>query len=179
MTNSTETEHAQTIKEMFGRIASRYDRMNRIMTGGQDLRWRKQAIRRANLTGESLLLDLGAGTGDLVLEALKQQPACRPVAVDLTLEMINIGRRRTAQMVEELNLPGWACADAHYLPFPDDLFDAVFDDFFRGVSFDLFGLEEVHPYQFDFPGCTAGQLVEKEFLEPYKHIVTILYFIHG
>lgn len=77
-------EQKQFIRSMFGRIAPRYDLMNRLMTGGQDLRWRRIAIQQAHLQPGSLLLDLGAGTGDMGREALRQQPACRLVSADLS-----------------------------------------------------------------------------------------------
>ncbi len=53
------------IKDMFARIAHRYDLMNRMMTAGQDVHWRREVIRRAELPPGGFLLDLGAGTGDL------------------------------------------------------------------------------------------------------------------
>jgi hypothetical protein len=57
---------------MFGRIAKRYDLMNQLMTAGQDTRWRREVIRKAQLPSKGSLLDLGAGTGDLAREALRQ-----------------------------------------------------------------------------------------------------------
>lgn len=97
--------------------------MNRLMTGGQDVRWRRMVIRRARLSPGERLLDLGAGTGDLAREALRQQPACRPLAADFTLGMMRAGQR----------LPGpalrWSAADALHLPFPDDTFDALVSGF--------------------------------------------------
>ena len=105
---------------MFGRIAPRYDLMNRIMTAGQDLRWRKETIRHANLRAGGLVLDLGAGTGDLGREALRQQPACRLVCADLTIEMMRIGQGRTLSLMGEGAVLGWTAADAQALPFPED-----------------------------------------------------------
>jgi len=71
---------ADDVRDLFGRLASRYDLMNRLMTGGQDVRWRQTVIRRARLTSGAYLLDLGAGTGDLsreeavrILEAMREQ----------------------------------------------------------------------------------------------------------
>jgi len=114
---------------MFGRIAPRYDLMNRIMTAGQDLRWRKEAIRHASLQAGGLVLDLGAGTGDLAREALRQQPACRLVCADLTLEMMFIGQERTHSSIEDGAVLGWTAADAQLLPFPEGSFQAVVSGF--------------------------------------------------
>jgi demethylmenaquinone methyltransferase/2-methoxy-6-polyprenyl-1,4-benzoquinol methylase len=52
--------------------------MNRLMTAGQDVRWRREVIHRAELPPNARLLDLGAGTGDLAREALRQHPDCLP-----------------------------------------------------------------------------------------------------
>ena len=74
MTNLTGTERSKYVQSMFTKIAHRYDLMNRLMTGGQDIRWRKEVIKRARLSPNASLLDLGTGTGDLAREALLQEP---------------------------------------------------------------------------------------------------------
>ncbi len=71
MANLQGVERSLYVREMFGRIAARYDLMNRIMTAGQDVRWRKQVIDLAALPQGGWLLDLGAGTGDLTRLALE------------------------------------------------------------------------------------------------------------
>ncbi|RMF49093.1 MAG: ubiquinone biosynthesis protein, partial [Anaerolineae bacterium] len=83
--NLSPQERQKYVQDMFTRIAGRYDLMNRVMTFGQDISWRREVIRRAALKPGDALLDLGAGTGDLAREALRQQPACRPLAADYTL----------------------------------------------------------------------------------------------
>jgi demethylmenaquinone methyltransferase/2-methoxy-6-polyprenyl-1,4-benzoquinol methylase len=105
---------------MFGRIAGRYDLMNRLMTGGQDVRWRRQVIELARLPAGGRLLDLGTGTGDLALEALRRDAGLRPVGGDFTLEMMRVGRRRAGG-----DKVRWAGTDALHLPFEDGQFDAV------------------------------------------------------
>jgi len=116
--SSSTTDRAGYVQDVFTRIAPRYDLMNRLMTAGQDIRWRKEVIRRARLQAGDLLLDLGAGTGDLAHEALRQQPGCRVVAADFTLGMMLAGKRESGRIT-------WAAADALHLPFADSSFDAV------------------------------------------------------
>lgn len=130
MGSSRGAEQAQYVQEMFGRIARRYDLMNRLMTAGQDSRWRREVIRRSQLEPEGYLLDLGAGTGDLAREAQRQVPGCRTFAADFTLEMMQVGRNRPNS--QELN---WGAANALSLPFPGETFDAVVSGFLlRNVS---------------------------------------------
>jgi demethylmenaquinone methyltransferase/2-methoxy-6-polyprenyl-1,4-benzoquinol methylase len=124
MEGSKHTERARYVQGMFGRIAPRYDLMNRLMTAGQDIRWRREVIGRAQLPSGARLLDLGAGTGDLAREALRQKPGCRPVAADFTIEMMKAGRQRSA--APRL---AWCSADALHLPFPDETFDSVVSGF--------------------------------------------------
>ena len=113
-------ERARYVQAMFARIADRYDMMNRLMTAGQDVGWRREAIHRATLGPGGRLLDLGAGTGDLALEALRQRPDGRLTAADFTLEMMRVGKRRP----DAIRLD-WAAADALSLPFEDESFEAV------------------------------------------------------
>ena len=65
MANLSGSERANYVREMFSEIAPRYDLMNRLMTFGQDVRWRSLVIRRAEIPRGGRLLDLGSGTGDL------------------------------------------------------------------------------------------------------------------
>lgn len=96
----------------FDTIARDYDRMNRLMTLGLDCRWRKRAVR--GLKGE--VLDVACGTGDMVLELLKQ--GADVTGVDLSEEMLAIAKRKVKS-------GKWKVADAEQLPFGDASFDAV------------------------------------------------------
>lgn len=132
MANLTGLDRSRYVQVMFTRIAHRYDLMNRLMTAGQDVRWRQEVIQRSELPPNGYLLDLGAGTGDLAREALRQHPHSHAVAADFTLEMMRIGRigQESAQMV-------WSAADALQLPFPQDTFDAVVSGFLLRNVIDL------------------------------------------
>ena len=115
---------------MFGRIARRYDLMNRLMTFGCDRAWRRYVVQQATLPPGGCLLDVGVGTGDIALEVLERNDSARVMGADFTLAMMDVGRRRRGgQRV------GWVSADALALPFPDGSFDAVTSGYLmRNVS---------------------------------------------
>lgn len=127
-------ERAEYVQEMFARIAGRYDLMNRLMTGGQDIRWRRYVIQQARLPAGGRLLDIATGTGDIALEGLRQQPALQAVGGDFTLEMMQAGRRRPERQAIQ-----WVAADTLALPFPDNTFDAVTSGFLMRNVIDVPG----------------------------------------
>jgi demethylmenaquinone methyltransferase/2-methoxy-6-polyprenyl-1,4-benzoquinol methylase len=143
MTNLTGSERAHYVQDMFTRIASHYDLMNKLMTAGQDVRWRKEVIRRAKLPPDALLLDLGAGTGDLGREALNWAEGIRSVEADFTMQMMLVGQARPASAVNESRRLFWSAADATSLPFKDRCFDALVSGFLlRNVSTLRLALQE-------------------------------------
>jgi demethylmenaquinone methyltransferase/2-methoxy-6-polyprenyl-1,4-benzoquinol methylase len=129
MTQLTGDERARYVQGMFTRIAKRYDLMNRLMTGGQDIRWRKRVVELARMNNHASLLDLGTGTGDLAREALSAFPKARVVAADFTLEMMRVG-----QKTSPLN---FSTADALRLPFNNSSFDAIISGFLMRNVIDL------------------------------------------
>jgi demethylmenaquinone methyltransferase/2-methoxy-6-polyprenyl-1,4-benzoquinol methylase len=145
LANLTGTERARYVQGMFARIAHRYDLMNRAMTVGQDVRWRREVIQRAALPRFGRLLDLGAGTGDLAREALRQSPTVSALAADFTLEMMQAGRRRPEKTLNEYQRLEWCAADAQALPLEDKRFDAVVSGYLlRNVSNLALSLSEQH-----------------------------------
>ena len=124
MTHLQGQERAQYVQSMFARIAGRYDLMNRLMTVGQDLKWRRVVIEQAQLPTNGRLLDIATGTGDIALEGLKRTPGLHAVGGDFTIEMMQVGKQ-----IPERQAIQWVGADTLALPFPDDCFDAVTSGF--------------------------------------------------
>lgn len=167
MTQLTEKEHAQSIRNLFSRIAPRYDLMNRLMTGGQDMRWRREVIHRAGLKSGAFLLDIGAGTGDLAREAKRQQPDAKVYAADFTLEMMRMGRQ-----YDSIN--NWSAADALALPFAEHTFDATVLGFLvRNVSsVDKTLREQIRVLK------AGGHIVILDTTRPRRNLFTPLIWIH-
>jgi len=114
---------ARAVRDMFSGIAPRYDLLNRLMTAGMDVAWRRQVIQLAQPAPQSRLLDLGAGTGDLAREALRVEPACQICAADFSFNMMLTGKTRHGQPRD------WAGSDALNLPFESNSFDGVVSGF--------------------------------------------------
>jgi demethylmenaquinone methyltransferase/2-methoxy-6-polyprenyl-1,4-benzoquinol methylase len=166
MTDLTGKERARYVQNMFSRIARRYDLMNRLMTGFQDVRWRRQVIGLAKLSRGARLLDLGTGTGDLAREALKQQPAAQVTAADFTLEMMRVGSRVSAL--------SWCAADALGLPFDDAAFDAVVSGFLmRNVTDLQKGIKEQYRVL-----RKGGRIVILDTTRPKRNLLSPFIWIH-
>jgi demethylmenaquinone methyltransferase/2-methoxy-6-polyprenyl-1,4-benzoquinol methylase len=114
------------VREMFDRIVPRYDLMNRLMTGGRDVAWRKLAARaaiRGSQPKTAVVLDVATGTGDLAI-ALIDAGAARVVGLDFSSEMLREAARKSARLAAS-NRIEWTEGDAMNLPFPTGSFDAV------------------------------------------------------
>lgn len=159
-------ERADYVRNMFARIAHRYDLMNRLITGFQDVRWRRFVVRLAGLKPHASLLDIGAGTGDLARAALRQQPAARVVAADFTLAMMRVGQRAG-------RLP-FSAADALRLPFADASFDAAVSGFLmRNVTDVHKALAEQYRVL-----KRGGRIVVLDATRPKKNILSPFIWVH-
>jgi demethylmenaquinone methyltransferase/2-methoxy-6-polyprenyl-1,4-benzoquinol methylase len=109
-----------SVRTMFDRIAPVYDVMNRVMTAGLDVRWRRLAAESAVRRGDRVL-DAACGTGDLAVADLKAG-AGRVTGLDFSEGMLQRARRKAAAL--ELTVD-WVQGDMLALPFADATFDAA------------------------------------------------------
>lgn len=146
-------QKAVYVREMFGRIARRYDLMNRLMTLGRDEAWRRYTVWQLELGlsnsdpasrgGEPptsvpwrpAVLDVATGTGDLAFEVLEQHPDARVAGIDFVPEMLALAQQKATDLnpadSSRLDAPSLtlSAGDALRLPFVDGLFDGVVTGF--------------------------------------------------
>ena len=111
--------------KMFDQISGRYDFLNRVLSLGQDVVWRKKLLQFVPDRRAQKLLDLAAGTGDVLITLLESNPNIQTaVGVDMAEEMLKIGRAK----IEKKNLESKVVlqkGDAQHLPFVDGSFDLL------------------------------------------------------
>ena len=161
------------VQKMFDAIAGRYDLMNRVMTMGQDQRWRRFVVKMAGDPGDGLTLDLATGTGDIGALMIDTHPRARVVGGDFSLNMLKEAKNRFAEKPIH-----WQACDANMLPFSDDTFESVtFGYLLRNVDDALRVLREVHRVL--RPG---GKVVCLDTTPPTKNMLypfVRLYFRYG
>jgi len=117
-------QDAADVRSMFDRIVTRYDLMNRIMTGGRDEAWRKRVAKMAiaaHPAGHPRVLDVATGTGDLAF-AIANAGASEVVGIDFSSEMIVAAKRKAGEDGDDR--VRFEVADAMDLPFDEGEFDA-------------------------------------------------------
>jgi len=119
MREALAAKHEADIRGMFGRIAHRYDLLNRVLSLGQDVRWRRILAQRVGAAAPELVLDACAGTGDV---ALALPTGLASVASDFSLPMLERARGKAAARGRRLPL---FAADALRLPLAEGSVDVV------------------------------------------------------
>jgi demethylmenaquinone methyltransferase/2-methoxy-6-polyprenyl-1,4-benzoquinol methylase len=112
------------VATMFDNIAHKYDFLNHFLSMGIDKRWRKRAIQLLKEVQPAYILDVATGTGDLAFSAAKALPEAKILGVDISNEMMNVGRKKAIQkgLAQRVD---FSLADSENLPFEDETFDAV------------------------------------------------------
>jgi demethylmenaquinone methyltransferase/2-methoxy-6-polyprenyl-1,4-benzoquinol methylase len=175
------------IQKMFGEISGRYDFLNHFLSGGVDYYWRWRTVRRIRPDGDSPILDVCTGTGDLAIAYWKKAGGTTAVVgTDFTPEMLDIARVKTAKM----GIPADAAssetngsqssskapltfqqADTMELPLESDLYQIVSVAFgLRNVSDTVAGLKEMT--RVCKPG---GQVAVLEFSMPRNRLFGAVY----
>lgn len=116
-------EKTRSVKKMFGAIAPRYDLINRLLSFGIDVGWRRKMVSGLP-RGGIRVLDLACGTGDVSIEIMRQRPQAKIIGGDLSLPMLLAGKPKIRKrfLDDAISL---AALSAEELPFPDATFDAV------------------------------------------------------
>jgi demethylmenaquinone methyltransferase/2-methoxy-6-polyprenyl-1,4-benzoquinol methylase len=137
-------EKARYVDAMFAHIVPRYDLMNRLMTFGQDVGWRKETVRLAAIPPGGQAIDLASGTGDLAIALATAQTQARVCAVDFCAPMLEEAARKAGARGLS-RLIKFVVADAMALPFPEGSFDGATMGFaLRNVADIPRTLEEIH-----------------------------------
>lgn len=126
------------VQKMFDAIAGRYDVMNRVMTLGQDQRWRRFVVKKAGDPNGRMTLDLATGTGDIAALMVDTYDA-EVIGADFSLNMLKEAHNRF-----ETKSINWLACDANILPCVDGVFDSVtFGYLLRNVDDTMKVLKEV------------------------------------
>lgn len=159
----TVDEHGATVQRMFSTISHGYDRANRWMSMGTDIRWRRQAVAAMlpkDAGDKPNILDLCAGTLDSTMEIHKQYPHAKVTGGDFSAGMIENGRHKiTPDIADRVHA---AQMDAHSLPFDDRSLDAIF------CAFGVRNLSDLPLATREQARCLrpGGELTVLEFFRP-------------
>jgi len=176
-TIATVDPHGAQVQRMFTDIAHGYDRANRWMSFGTDVRWRRRAVAELLPPGQdpdaARILDLCAGTLDSTLEIHRQYPRARVTAGDFSAGMLAHGARKLTGEAAIHITPQQM--DAHHLPLADHSQDALFC---------AFGVRNLS----DLPAATAeqrrvlrpgGRLTILEFFRPTALLTRAVHAMHN
>ena len=142
-------------RELFAPLGPTYDRYARLLSFGQDPRWRRFLVSRLPVRSEDVVLDVATGTAAVALELVRQK-GCSVVGVDQSPEMLAEGRRRLLLAAETARVR-LVEGSAQELPFEDGSFDGLTGAYLLRYLDDLpAGLRELARVL--RPGATAALL---------------------
>jgi demethylmenaquinone methyltransferase/2-methoxy-6-polyprenyl-1,4-benzoquinol methylase len=113
----------QQVAKMFDTISNEYDGLNRVISFGIDIKWRKKVVEIVKLQNPDSILDIATGTGDLAINLTKTN-AKKIIGLDISEGMLNVGREKIN--LKQLNHTiDMVVGDSENLPFENDSFDAI------------------------------------------------------
>ncbi len=161
-------QKSKMIQNMFNDISERYDLINKLLSFNQDKRWRKKAIKIADIKESHTVLDLTTGTGELIKGVLNKVVPKYIIGADFSVDMLNIAKNK-------INEEDFIAADAQSLPFRTESFDRILIAFgFRNIIDKDLALKELYRVL-----KKDGKLIILEFSQPrFKPLATIynIYF---
>ena len=140
---NSELSKKEQVSEMFDNVSHNYDFLNRMMTLGIDMKWRKKVVQIVKEKNPETILDIATGTGDFAIMLSKLNPK-KIVGLDLSKGMLEIGIEKVKKKKLD-NLIEMVLGDSENLPFEDNSFDAITVGFGVRNFEDLDkGLQEIH-----------------------------------
>ncbi len=168
------SEKGARVRDLFGRVAGRYDLMNDLMSGGIHRLWKDSMLTRLAPRAGETFLDVAGGTGDIAFRIARRAPGAEILVLDLTPEMLAVGRDRALDqgLVGGLS---WIAGDAQALPLPDRSVSAYTIAFgLRNVTDP--GLALAEAYRVLKPG---GRLLCLEFSQVVLPLLDRLYDVYS
>jgi demethylmenaquinone methyltransferase/2-methoxy-6-polyprenyl-1,4-benzoquinol methylase len=160
-------EKATKVRGMFSAIAGTYDLNNRVHSAWQDQRWRRKAVRAANVNPGDHVLDVACGTGDLT-QLFAKSPAEKVIGLDFTPAMLDIARTKlTRQPADAASKVSYMEGDAMALPFSDASFDVL------SIAFGIRNVTDPSKALAEFARVLKprGRLVVLEFDQPSNPVM--------
>lgn len=112
------------VEQMFDTISENYDGMNRVISLGSDIAWRKKVIKIAATKNPKTILDIATGTGDLAIQFAEKTAADKIIGLDLSEGMLSVARKKVLEKSFS-NKIEFIQGDSEALPFEDNYFDAI------------------------------------------------------
>lgn len=113
----------EQVTKMFDTISGDYDGLNRVISFGIDIKWRKKVVKIVKNSNPQSILDIATGTGDLAIN-LAQTDATKIIGLDISSGMLDIGKEK----IKRKNLDSkieMVLGDSENMPFEDNSFDAI------------------------------------------------------
>ena len=120
---NSELSKKQQVAKMFDTISKEYDGLNRVISFGIDVKWRKRVVKIVSKTQPESVLDIATGTGDLAIN-LTQTNAKKIIGLDISDGMLEVGRKKIANQQLDGTIE-MILGDSENLPFDNNSFDAI------------------------------------------------------